>query len=158
MTRNLPDLKDIANDPASIRSLSLETLDALLGECDVQTRLAGVVKKAICSQLEQSYGGDITHAYAVLQKDFGTVRVSDGPYEIVVDTPKKVEWDGEKVAEIGDAMLAAGDNPQEYIKVSYSVDERKFTAWPEHIRKVFEPARTLKPGSRTLKLVRKEAA
>jgi hypothetical protein len=31
-------------------------------------------------------------------------------------------------------ISAAGDNPSEYVDVTYKVAERKFTAWPEHIR------------------------
>lgn len=156
--RNLPTLTSIAGDPAVIRGLSLDTLDALLGECDAQTKIAAVAKKAINAHLEQSYGGDITHAYAVAEKDFGSVRVSDGGYEIHVDTPKKVEWDQAKLAEIRERIQFSGDDPSEYVKTTLAVDERAYTAWPAHIRTTFEPARSVKPGNRTVKLVRKEAA
>lgn len=155
---NLPSLTSIATDPTVLRGLSVDALDALLGEADAQAKIAGAVKKAITAHIETTYSGDIAHAYAVSDKDFGAVRFSDGGYEIVVETPKKVDWDEAKIAEIGDAMVAAGDDPAEYIKVSYSVDERKYAAWPSHIRLVFEPARTVRPGTRTVKLVRKEAA
>lgn len=158
MTRNLPTLTQIAGDPAVLRGLSIDALDALLGEADAEAKVCGAVKKAITAHVEQAYGGDIAHAYAASDKDFGTVRVSDGGYEIVVDTPKRVVWDEAALAAAGDKIAAAGDDPSEYLTVSYSVDERKFAAWPQHIRAVFEPARTVKPGSRTVKLVRKEAA
>jgi hypothetical protein len=86
------------------------------------------------------------------------VRVSDGGYDIVIDTPKKVEWSQDQLAAARSKIIDSGDDADEYVKVALSVDERAFTAWPSHIRAVFEPARTVKPGTRTVKLVRKEAA
>lgn len=158
MTRNLPTLRSIATDPAVLRTLSLDALDALLSEAETENKTISAAKRAITAHIEDIFSAHIAGAYAAADKDFGTVRIPEGGYEVVVDTPKKVEWDGERVAQIGDAMLAAGDNPSEYIKVSYTVDERKFTAWPAHIREVFAPARTVKPGPRSVKLVRREAA
>lgn len=156
--RNLPTLRAIAADPALARSLDLDTLDALLSEVAAETTIINAAKKALTGELERRYQPQIDAAFAAEAKDFGTVHVLDGGFDIEVNVPKKVEWDEDKVVEIGDAMKAAGDDPTEYIKVSYSVEERKFTAWPEHIRRVFEPARALKPGTRTVKLARKVAA
>lgn len=158
MNRNLPTLTAIAGDPAVIVGLSLDALDALLGEIDAETKVCGAAKKAIIANIETTYARSIAAAYDVEHKDFGTIRVSDGGYEIVVDTPKKVEWDQAILTEAGDKIAATGDDVHEYLDVTLSVPERKYTAWPEHIRRVFEPARTVKPGSRTVKLVRKEAA
>lgn len=159
MTRNLPSLREIAVSGVPTKpGLSLETLDALLCECDAETKIIASAKKAIVAYLEQSYGGDIAHAYAASDKDFGSVRVSDGGYEIHVDTPKKVEWDQSKLRAIRAAISDSGDDPSEYLKETLTVDERAFAAWPSHIRATFLDARTLKPGSRSIKLVRKEAA
>ncbi len=157
-TRNLPTLTAIAGDPAVIAGLSLDALDAILGECADQTTIAGAAKKAITAYIEKSYAGDIAHAYAAQDKDFGTVRIADGGYEIVVETPKRTEWDQTILTAAGDKIAAAGDDVHEYLDVTLSVPERKYTAWPAHIRDVFEPARTVKPGTRSIKLVRKEAA
>jgi hypothetical protein len=52
----------------------------------------------------------------------------------------------------------AGDDPSEYLKSPTPSTSAKYAAWPAHIRAVSNPARTVKPGSRTIKLVRKEAA
>lgn len=157
-SRNLPTLTAIAGDPAVIVGLSLDALDVILGECADQVTIAGAAKKAINAYIEKSYAGDIAHAYAAQDKDFGTVRVSDGSYEIVVDTPKRTEWDQSELSAASARITAAGDDPSEYLDVTLSVPERKYTAWPAHIRDVFEPARTVKPGARSIKLVRKEAA
>lgn len=157
MTRNLPTLKAIA-EGAALRGLSLDGLDALLGECDAEAKMIGAAKKAITSYIEDAYQGDINHAYDAKGSDFGTVRVSDGGYEVVVDRQKKVEWNQAELGLVFRTIQAAGDDPTEYIKVTYGVDERAYTAWPAHIRNTFEPARLTKPGATSVKLVQKEAA
>lgn len=158
MTRNLPTLEQIAGDPALAFDISIEGVAALLEECDQQSKLAAAAKKALNGSIEGRYANAIGAAYDAQSKDFGTVRVSDGAYEIVADRAKKVEWDQAALAAAGDKIAAAGDDPHEYLDVSYGVSERKYTAWPEHIRKVFEPARTVRPGAMSIKLVLKEAA
>lgn len=157
MTRNLPTLKDIAEGGA-LSGLSLDALDALLGECDAEAKMVGAAKKAITAHIEATYQGDIARAYDAKGSDFGTVRISDGGYEVVVDRQKKVEWSQAELGLIFRTIQTAGDNPAEYIKVAYSVEERAYTAWPAHIRNTFEPARLTKPGATSVKLVQKEAA
>lgn len=158
VTRNLPSLRSIVVDPTTIRGLSLDTIEALLSEADAESRVVSAAKKALTMHLEDIFGAHIAGSYAAAGKDFGTIRIAEAGFEVIVDTPKRVEWDQDELQAAGDRISAAGDNPREYIETKLSVDERKFTAWPEHIRKVFEAARLLKPGSRTIKLVRKEAA
>lgn len=159
MTRNLPSLREIAlNGVPTKPGLPLEVLEALLAECEAENKIVSAAKRAITAYVETSYAGDITAAYSDQGKDFGTVRVSDGGYDIVIDTPKKTEWDQAKLADLRSRIQFSGEDPGDYVKVTYSVDERAYSAWPTKIRESFEPARTVKPGSRTVKLVRKEAA
>lgn len=157
-SRNLPTIRAVALDPSVLKALSLDAYDALLAEIDGETKITTAAKRAIVAHIEAAYAGDITHAYAAKGADFGSVRVSDGGYEILVDTPKKVEWDQARLQLAHSNIVQAGDDPDEYIKTALTVDERAYAAWPAHIRAVFEAARTVKPGTRTVKLVRKEAA
>jgi hypothetical protein len=159
MTRpNLPTLRSVATDPSVLVSLPLDALDALLTEADAETKIVGAAKKAITACLETRFASDIAAAYAGAGKDFGAVRVPDGEYEVLVDRAKKVEWDQAALADIRERIQSSGDNPSEFIKTTYAVDERAYSAWPKAIRKTFEPARTVKPGTVSVKLVRKEAA
>ena len=41
---------------------------------------------------------------------------------------------------------ANGDDPSEYVDISYRISETKFNAWPESLKSAFAPARTLKTG------------
>ena len=85
-------------------------------------------------------------------KDTGTVRFEDGDVTVIADLPKKVEWDQDKLAAVVERIRAAGDNPTEYVEVTYKVAERAYTAWPTHIRDAFAPARTVRVGRPTFKL------
>jgi len=85
-------------------------------------------------------------------KPFGTVHLDDDGCTVTCDVPKKPEWDQQKLAAVVHQISAAGDDPAEYVDVTYKVAERKFTAWPEHIRQAFAPARLLKAGKATVSI------
>jgi len=79
-------------------------------------------------------------------KDTGVVRFDDGQVRVSADLPKKVEWDQLLLADLVRRISANGDDPAEYIDISYRVSETKFNAWPESLKSAFVPARTLKTG------------
>ncbi len=79
-------------------------------------------------------------------KDTGIVHFDDGRVRITADLPKKVEWDQPKLAELVKRIADAGDDPLQYVEISYRVSETKYNAWPEALRSQFTPARTLKTG------------
>lgn len=86
------------------------------------------------------------------RKDTGTVRFADGNVTVVADLPKRVEWDQDKLAAVVERIRAAGDNPAEYVEVTYKVPERAYAAWPARIRDAFTGARTVRTGKATYKL------
>lgn len=79
-------------------------------------------------------------------KDSGVVHFDDGHVRITADLPKKVEWDQERLADITRRIAANGDDPAQYVDISYRVSETKFGAWPETLKSAFACARTLKTG------------
>ena len=86
-------------------------------------------------------------------KDTGTVRFDDGDITVVADLPKRVEWDQARLAAMVERIRAAGDDPAEYVEISFKVAERNYAAWPAAIRQGFEPARTVRPGQLTIQLL-----
>jgi hypothetical protein len=74
------------------------------------------------------------------------VHFDDDHVRITADLPKKVEWDQTKLTEITRRIADSGENPAEYVEISYRVSETKFNAWPETLKSAFAPARTLKTG------------
>ena len=89
-----------------------------------------------------------------MAKDAGTVRFADGSVTVVADLPKKVEWDQAKLAALVETIRAEGENPTDYVEITFGVSERAYGAWPESIRRAFTPARTLKTGKQTFRLLR----
>lgn len=79
-------------------------------------------------------------------KDTGVVHFDDGHVRITADLPKKVEWDQTKLNDITRRIAANGEDPSEYVEISYRISETKFNAWPETLKSAFAPARTLKTG------------
>lgn len=85
-------------------------------------------------------------------KDTGIVHFDEGPIRISADLPKKTEWNQVLLADIARRITAAGDDPGQYIDVSYRVSETKYLVWPDHLRNQFQPARTVKTGKATYSL------
>ncbi|MEW8415678.1 MAG: hypothetical protein AB2690_00275 [Candidatus Thiodiazotropha endolucinida] len=86
-------------------------------------------------------------------KDTGTVHFDDDGVRVTTNLPKKPVWDQKKLSEIAKRITANGDDPSEYLDITYKVAERKYTAWPESLRESFAPARTLKTGKATFQLI-----
>lgn len=102
--------------------------------------------------IARRYSDRAAEARRAAGKDTGTIRLSDGEVEIVADLPKKVEWDQAQIAALVERIRASGEDPGEYVELSYRVSERAYAAWPERIRTAFEPARTVRTGRPSFRL------
>jgi hypothetical protein len=60
--------------------------------------------------------------------------------------PRRSSGTRSKLADITRRIAANGDDPSEYVEISYRISETKFNAWPESLKSAFAPARTLKTG------------
>lgn len=90
-------------------------------------------------------------------KDTGTASIPDGDFTVKADLPAKVEWDQAKLREAEATVRSWGEDPAEYLTAVLSVPESRFKAWPDTIKRVFAPARTVGTGRPTFKLVRRAA-
>ncbi len=115
---------------------------------DAAKRLQDWIEAAIALRYEQR----AIAARAAAGKDTGTVRFEDGAVEVVVDLPKRIEWDQARLAALAEKIRGGDENPAEYVEVAFKVPERAYTAWPERIRLAFEPARTVRTGRQSFKL------
>ena len=88
-------------------------------------------------------------------KDAGTVRIEDDDgFVAVCDLPKKPEYDQEKLRAAVETIRSWGSDPGEFVTTEIKVSETRYGAWPSEIRKVFEPARTLKTGKPSFRIER----
>ena len=152
--RNRPSLDAARHMPvADLLALPAEHL-ALLQEdardgLDAANRMRDWIEGTIALRYQQRAVG----ARAAAGKDTGTVRFQDGTVEVVVDLAKRVDWDQPRLAALSEQIRAGGEDPGQYVEVSFKVSERAYTAWPERIRAAFEPARTVRTGKPTYRLI-----
>ena len=100
------------------------------------------VEKAI----ESTVSGPAKANFAAAQKDTGTVHFELDGVHVKVTCDKTVKWDQAKLEDIFNKIRTAGDNPNQYIKTDYKVSETSFKEWPDAVKAVFTPARTVTPG------------
>ncbi len=138
---------------AEIVALPAGELARLQREADDALRKAKFTVTWLDSALTQKYAERARQARAEGEKDNGTVRFEDDGVTVVADLPKKVEWDQPELAELVERIKSEGEDPRDYVEVTLRVSERKYTAWPSNIRKIFEPARTVRSGKEMFKLI-----
>jgi hypothetical protein len=123
---------------------------------DAKGFLADVEAK-VGAALDYKFGQEARGLRLAQGKDTGRVRLDDGDFVIMADQPKRVEWDQQELAAVIARIRDAGDDPAEYVKTRLEVSERAYTAWPQRIRAIFEPARTVKLGKPSYSIERRQA-
>ncbi len=141
---------------AEITGLSAQDLMQLQSAVAEVLRQARDLKEWIDGAIALKYDAQAKALRAQLGKDTGTIHFDDQGVRVTADLPKKPVWDQKKLSEIAERITANGDDPTEYLDITYKVAERKYTAWPENLREVFAPARTLKTGKPTFQLILNE--
>jgi hypothetical protein len=84
-------------------------------------------------------------------KPYGVMAFEIDGVAVKQEIGKKVTWDQAELAKVQSRIASSGDDPKEYIKTTLAVDERKFTAWPATIQRLFMAARDVKPSAPVLK-------
>ena len=131
--------------PSDIGDIGIDVIAQLDAELDLMERALKRRRAALRAGILQKYG----------PCQIGTKTTHDGEYVVKICAPKRVDWDQAALAALWKSI---GETAGEYIKIKYDVSEAAYKAWPEVIRKEFEPARTVKPGATTVTIVKKEAA
>ncbi|TCT10521.1 hypothetical protein EDC22_10518 [Tepidamorphus gemmatus] len=155
---NRPQLADIRTMPVGeIARLPAEHLALLQDEAEEALNAAKRTKDWLEGAIALRYGEEAARLRAAQGKDTGTVRFDDGPVTVVADLPKRVEWDQDLLATLVERMRASGEKVADYVSIEIKVSERAFTAWPEAIRQAFSPARTVRTGKPTFRLMLEES-
>jgi hypothetical protein len=155
MIPNAPTLDQLRTMPiGDIVTMPSEVLAVLQEDADAALKSAKSMKDWLDGAIAQKFGDRAREARAAIAKDTGIVRFTDGAITIVADLPKKVDWNQAKLAALVETIRGSGEDPGQYIEISFSVSERAYGAWPDAIRRAFEPARTLRTGKPTFRLLR----
>jgi hypothetical protein len=150
---NIPTPEQIAAGTATLKEVPLDVMQAILSTIDERSKVLASAKKTITSTVAERVNADITAAYIAKGVDTGIVHIDRDGLDVQVDRSKTVTWDQAILVQVHASMVAAGDDPTEYMTTTHTVSEAAYGAWPSMIKRVFEPARTVKPGSPSIKLV-----
>ena len=140
-----------------IVALPAVELARLQKEAEDALRKAKLTVAWLDGALTQKYATRAKAARVDAGKDYGVARFEDGDVTIVSDLPKKIAWDQHELSDLVERIKAEGEDPRDYVEVSLKVSERKYGAWPKHIRSLFEPSRTVRPGKETFELIAGDA-
>lgn len=129
-----------------LAELSSESLFKLKNDAADLLAAAKAIVEHVDRALDLRYAQRAHQLRLAAGKDTGVVHFDDGQVRITADLPKMVEWDQAKLNDITRRIAANGEDPTEYVEISYRISETKFNAWPETLKSAFAPARTLKTG------------
>lgn len=102
--------------------------------------------KLINEEIENKVTEPIRQVRLLQGKDTGTISVMIEDIEVKHDLPKKVIWDQGKLKQIVVKIKNAGDDPDKYTTVKYSVSEKQFKDFSPAIQTFFMQAREVKTG------------
>ena len=132
--------------PGKVASLPIEVLSSLAAGIAKMKSFVAEAEARLNAGLDVRFSDRARQLRAADGKDSGRIRLGEGDFVIIADLPKRVEWDQDQLAAIVARIRRSGDDPAEYVRTTYEVAERAYTAWPSAIRRLFEPARTVKVG------------
>ena len=135
-----------------LATLPASELFRLQREVNEALRRAKLADAWLDGALSLRYSARAHQARATDLKDMGTVRFEDNGVMVVADLPKKIDWDQDALSGVVELLTAEGENPRHYVEITFKVSERRYAAWPPHIRKVFEAARTVQAGAQSFRL------
>lgn len=148
----------IAMPIGDIAVLPAEELAHLQEEATAALDHAKRIKEWLDGAIALRFGEAAEAARRAEGKTTGTVRFEDGPVTVVADLPKRVEWDQGRLAQLVERIRESGEDPADYVDVTFKVSERRYGAWPPAIAKTFEPARTVRTGKPTFTLTLTEGS
>lgn len=158
VTANRPSLGDVPTMPiGEIAALPPAVLALLQDEAEAAVKAARHLADWLNGAIALRYADRAAATRRGEGKDTGTIRFDDGEVMVVADLPKKVDWDQGELETLVAAIRAEDGDPAEYVDTLFRVPERKYAAWPRHIRTAFERARTVSHGRPTYRLALREA-
>jgi hypothetical protein len=135
-----------------IAALPPEMLLALQDEAAAETARVKRLRDRLEAAIAKRYEAAAAAERAAQGKTSGTVRIEDEGVVVVAELPKKVMWDQDRLAAMAERIRAAGDDPTEYLEITYRVPERRYSAWPEAMREGFAAARSETIGKPVFRL------
>lgn len=153
----MPDLSADALDTLSdeqLAALGADQLYALQQDVDGAVSIWKTRRDKLDEILEQRYGGRAMQKLLSEAKDTGTVNLEDNGFTAKRVTKRNIKYDQSGLGALHKKITDSGDDPKQYIKVEYDISETAYQAWPDKIKAMFEPLRTVTPSKAKTVLAR----
>lgn len=143
---------------AAVAAWPTSELDRAIRQLSVLKDQVRACDTVLQAALAQRYQEAAQRQRQLVNKTTGTVRFDDGDYQVIADLPKRPEYDQAKLQAAVATLRGWGEVPEDYVSFEIKVAESRYNAWPPAIRKLFEPARTVKTGKPSYQLEPRQAA
>ena len=144
---HLPPDQVLATPAGKLAEQSSESLFHLKNDAADLLSAAKAIVEHVDHALDLKYSARAKELRLAAGKDTGVVHFDDGHVRVTADLSKKIDWEQKQLAEIVRRIASTGDDPTQYVEITYRVSEAKFSAWPETLKSAFASARTLKTGN-----------
>jgi hypothetical protein len=124
-------------------TLTIDQINYLWQEHDAAEKVAKKAKARIQEILHKRFEEMANSCYAEKGQQTGKVSWGVGSYKVAQNRKKTVTLKKDKTDAVIASMERMGLNPDDYIKVSYSTNEKEFKKWPREIQNLFEDARVI---------------
>lgn len=148
---------DLLDTPINqLMTLSAEELCLLQKHIEQQRQTLKHCHDQWAAVVSQKYARQAQQCRRQHGKPTGVVRFDDGGVAIKTTITKRPRWNQKKLAEMAERIRTHGENPLEFMAVTYQIPESRYNAWPQHLRNMFANARTLELSRETFALTAKE--
>jgi DNA-directed RNA polymerase specialized sigma24 family protein len=142
------DMKNLSIlETSSAKEISALEIYDLMDLSDQITKLtshAKELKEKLEDGLNLRFSEAVKNSLRSENKDTGTTRFFDGAFQVIAEVPKKVTWDQEKMEEL--IKRVPDERRKAIVKITYAIEERKYSELPHEYQELFREARTITPG------------
>jgi DNA-directed RNA polymerase specialized sigma24 family protein len=137
-----------AKEISELDTGDLMDLSARVAELSVNIKKA---KEKLEDAMDLKFRDSVRTGLQMASKDTGTTRFFDGAFQIIAEIPKKVTWDTEKMEKL--IKRIPDERRKDIVKISYAIEERKYSALPREYQELFQEARTVTPGKPKFQII-----
>lgn len=110
------------------------------------TRQLALCREHFDKAVSKKYSMRIAAERHSLSDTTGMVCIKDEDISVCAAMAKTIEWDQKKLAHIAKKLILAGEDPTEFITITYHVSESVYDDWPDVLRDQFSSARSTQLG------------
>lgn len=146
------------NGPSQVDDSPLPLLVAKLEQIEGELEIVAARRDEIKTAIAKRVAPMVAEARSLLQKTEGTVHAAVEGCDVESVVPKDIKWDSSILMSAAEKIAEAGEDPQRYIDFKATVSERKYDVLPDFVKRLVDPARTLKHGKERISVTVAEAA